>query len=298
MSNFLQKFRDDSTKKLKNVTAAQFAEVWTHYDSDGNGYIEGHELDHFLLEFITTVMKSEDSQNINDQDLEGLKKEFMATFDENEDNKIELRELARILPTEENFLLLFRRENPLESSAEFMQIWKRFDKDCSGYIESNELQDFLGHLLQDAKCDISPDKLSEYTSLALQLFDQNGDGKLQLSEMARLLPVKDNFLAKPIFKNAGLITAAQVDTLFNHYDRDGNGTIECDELSGFLKDLLSSTHESYTESDLNKYREIILQQWDVNHDGKINKDELKMLLTQQSRLAELEKSNWISEGSS
>ena len=31
-------------------------------------------------------------------------------------------QLAQILPTEENFLLLFRRENPLESSVEFMRV--------------------------------------------------------------------------------------------------------------------------------------------------------------------------------
>uniref|UniRef100_A0A2C9L537 EF-hand domain-containing protein n=1 Tax=Biomphalaria glabrata TaxID=6526 RepID=A0A2C9L537_BIOGL len=34
----------------------------------------------------------------------------------------------------------------------------------------------------------------------LQLFDRNKDGKLQLSEMAKLLPVKENFLLRPIFK--------------------------------------------------------------------------------------------------
>jgi Ca2+-binding EF-hand superfamily protein len=289
MSNFLKKYRDDNTKKLKNFTASQFAEVWTHYDSDGNGYIEGKELDKFLREFITSVLKGDEAESITEEDLKEMEKEFMATFDENADNKIEIRELARILPTEESFLLLFRRENPLESSADFMQIWKRFDKDRSGFIETNELEDFLRHMLQDAKVDVSPEKLSEYTASALKLFDQNGDGKLQLSEMARLLPVKDNFLAKPIFKGADLITSDQVDEVFRHYDRDGNGTIESDELSGFLKDLLASTHESYTESDLDYYKQIILQQWDVDHDGKINKDELKMLLSQQSRLAELEK---------
>jgi len=170
-----------------------------------------------------------------------------------------------------------------------MHIWKQFDKDRSGYIESNELEDFLRHMLQDAKCDIPPEKLSEYTASALQIFDQNADGKLQLSEMARLLPVKENFLAKPVFKQADLISAEHVEEAFRHYDRDGNGTIESEELSGFLKDLLSATHEAYTECDLQKYKDVILQQWDVDHDGKINKDELKMLLSQQSRLAELEK---------
>jgi hypothetical protein len=31
-------------------------------------------------------------------------------------------QLAQILPTEETFLLLFRRDNPLESSVEFMKV--------------------------------------------------------------------------------------------------------------------------------------------------------------------------------
>lgn len=33
-----------------------------------------------------------------------------------------LFQLAQILPTEETFLLLFRRDNPLESSVEFMKV--------------------------------------------------------------------------------------------------------------------------------------------------------------------------------
>lgn len=38
--------------------------------------------------------------------------------------KISVHEMADILPMEENFLLLFRRDNPLESSIEFMKVWK------------------------------------------------------------------------------------------------------------------------------------------------------------------------------
>lgn len=61
---------------------------------------------------------------------------------------------------EENFLLLFRFDNPLESSVEFMkvrdiwemcilksavngfcwQIWREYDTDGSGYIEADELK--------------------------------------------------------------------------------------------------------------------------------------------------------------
>ncbi|RTG89062.1 uncharacterized protein DC041_0011578 [Schistosoma bovis] len=156
--------------------------------------------------------------------------------------------MAKILPTEENFILLFHRDNPLDSSVEFMR-------------------SFLLHLLKEAKpeTNIEEGKLIEYTSSILQLFDQNKDGKLQLSEMARLLPVKENYLCRPIFK-------------------DANGTIEDEELSGFLKDLLELAQEDYDEADLEFFKKVILNQWDVNNDGKINRDELKMMLMQQSRL--------------
>ncbi|KAJ4428882.1 hypothetical protein ANN_25875 [Periplaneta americana] len=48
--------------------------------------------------------------------------------------------LAQLLPMEENFLLLFRFDNPLESSVEFMKIWREYDTDGSGYIEADELK--------------------------------------------------------------------------------------------------------------------------------------------------------------
>lgn len=38
----------------------------------------------------------------------------------------------------------------------------------------------------------------------LQVFDSNKDGRLQLSEMAKLLPVKENFLCRQIFKVRGV----------------------------------------------------------------------------------------------
>lgn len=108
--------------------------------------------------------------------------------------KINLFQLAQLLPMEENFLLLFRFDNPLESSVEFMkvnklriptklwiicqkinfpinfslkkkQIWREYDSDNSGYIEADELKNFLRDLLREAKKinDVSEDKLIEYT---------------------------------------------------------------------------------------------------------------------------------------
>ncbi|PAA83963.1 hypothetical protein BOX15_Mlig030011g2 [Macrostomum lignano] len=291
--NFLSQFRDQGTKKLKNFTATQFAEVWSHYDQDGNGFIEGAELDEFLHEFISSVV-SEDAGNevVSETAMAQMKRDFMEAFDENLDGKIEIGELSQILPTEENFLLLFRRNNPVDSSVEFMRIWKQFDKDNSGFIEADELKDFLKSILDSADKPVTEDKLIEYTDTMLQLFDQNRDGKLQLSEMARLLPVKENYLCRPIFKNASKISSSDIDRVFSLYDRDKNGTIENEELQGFLKDLLELAQEQgmtqkkdYDDQDMQFFKRVILDQWDVNHDGKISKDELKMILMQQSRIA-------------
>ncbi|OTF74600.1 hypothetical protein BLA29_010586 [Euroglyphus maynei] len=91
--------------------------------------------------------------------------------------------LAQLLPLDESFLLLFRFDNPLESSVEFMKIWREYDTDGSGFIEADELK---VNLLREAKREtIDEDKLIEYTDTLLQIFDANKDGKLQLSEMAK-----------------------------------------------------------------------------------------------------------------
>lgn len=67
------------------------------------------------------------------------------------------------MPTEENFLLLFRKDNPLESSVDFMRVWKQFDRDCSGYIEADELKQFVKTLLNQRQgTQVPEEKLIEY----------------------------------------------------------------------------------------------------------------------------------------
>lgn len=255
-------------------------EVWSHYDKDGNGYIEGTELDGFLREFVSSANATDVSpEAMSDAMLLELKQCFMEAYDDNQDGKIDIRELAQLLPMEENFLLLFRFDNPLDSSVEFMKIWREYDTDGSGYIEADELKNFLRDLLKEAKInDVSEDKLIEYTDTMLQVFDANHDGRLQLSEMAKLLPVKENFLCRQVFKGATKLTKDDIERVFALYDRDNNGTIENEELRGFLKDLLELVKKDYDATDLREFEETILQGVDYNKDGKINKKELTMIL--------------------
>ncbi|KAK6622340.1 Calbindin-32 [Polyplax serrata] len=59
---------------------------------------------------------------------------------------------------------------------------------------------------------------------------------------------------------------------------DNNGSIENEELRGFLKDLLELVKKDYDAADLEEFEETILQGVDYNQDGKINRKELTMIL--------------------
>lgn len=281
-TNFMRQYRDPQSRELKKLSANQFMDVWSHYDKDGNGYIEGTELDGFLREFVSSANSADvGPEAVSDAMMVELKACFMEAYDDNQDGKIDIRELAQLLPMEENFLLLFRFDNPLESSVEFMKIWREYDTDGSGYIEADELKNFLRDLLKEAKRinDVTEDKLIEYTDTMLQVFDSNKDGRLQLSEMAKLLPVKENFLCRQVFKGATKLTKDDIERVFSLYDRDNNGTIENEELRGFLKDLLELVKKDYDAQDLREFEETILRGVDYNdQSGKVNKKELTMIL--------------------
>lgn len=279
--NFMRQYRDPESRELKKLSANQFMDVWSHYDKDGNGFIEGTELDGFLREFVSSANPTEvNSDALTDEMLTELKSCFLEAYDDNQDGKIDIRELAQLLPMEENFLLLFRFDNPLESSVEFMKIWREYDSDNSGYIEADELKNFLRDLLKEAKRnnDVSENKLIEYTDIMLQVFDANKDGRLQLSEMAKLLPVRENFLCRQVFKGAKTLTKEDIESVFSLYDRDNNGSIENEELRGFLKDLLELAKKDYDAQDLKDFEETILQGVGYDKDGKISRKELTMIL--------------------
>uniref|UniRef100_A0A3Q3X7B0 EF-hand domain-containing protein n=1 Tax=Mola mola TaxID=94237 RepID=A0A3Q3X7B0_MOLML len=246
---------------LAELTAAQFIDIWKHFDADGNGYIEGKELENFFKELETVRRGPGEGMDPSHAAFKEKMKEFMANFDKNADGRIEMSELAQILPTEENFLLCFREF--VGSSSEFMAAWREYDSDRSGYIEANELKGFLSDLLKKANRDYDEKKLKEYTQTILRMFDLNGDGKLGLSEMARYLHVLCN--SDPLC----------------HLHQDGNGYIDEQELDALLKDLCDKNKMDVDSTGLGGYKTSIMA---LSDGGKLYRTELEIVLCRDSVL--------------
>nr|BAE88204.1 unnamed protein product [Macaca fascicularis] len=209
---------------LAELTASQFLEIWKHFDADGNGYIEGKELENFF------------------QELEKARK---------------------------GSGMMSKSDNFGEKMKEFMQ---KYDTDRSGYIEANELKGFLSDLLKKANRPYDEPKLQEYTQTILRMFDLNGDGKLGLSEMSRLLPVQENFLLK--FQGMKL-TSEEFNAIFTFYDKDGSGYIDEHELDALLKDLYEKNKKEMNIQQLTNYRKSVMS---LAEAGKLYRKDLEIVL--------------------
>ncbi|XP_024256672.1 secretagogin [Oncorhynchus tshawytscha] len=260
-----------------NLDAVGFLQIWQHFDVDDNGYIEGKELDDFFRHMLKKLGMSDE---ITDDKIRRVKERFMSAYDTTADGRLQIQELATMmLPEEENFLLLFRRETPLDNSVEFMRIWRNYDADSSGYISAIELKGFLQDLFLQHKKTISPNKLEEYTDTLMKMFDKNNDGRLDLNDLARILALKENFLLK-----FDMNACSQEDRkrdfekIFAHYDVSKTGALEGPEVDGFVKDMMELVTPTISGTDLDKFRKVLLGHCDMNGDGKIQKNELALCL--------------------
>ncbi|XP_004614000.2 secretagogin [Sorex araneus] len=259
------------------LDAAGFWQVWQRSDPDEKGYIEEKELDVFLNHMLSKLGTND---AVMEENMQKVKQQFMATQHVSNDGRIQMKELASIfLSEDENFLLVFRRETPLDSSVEFMQIWRKYDADSSGFISAAELCNFLRDLFVHHKKAVSETKLEEYTGTMMKIFDKNNDGRLDLNDMARILALQENFLLQ--FKMDACSTEERkrdFEKIFAHYDVSKTGALEGPEVDGFVKDMMELVQPSISGTDLDRFREILLRHCDVNKDGKIQKSELALCL--------------------
>ncbi|XP_067280957.1 secretagogin-like [Pseudorasbora parva] len=263
-------------KIFRGLTAAAFLNTWTQFSRDDDGFIDGKNLGQFLRH----VLKTLKTCDVSEQQLQTIRESVLSSCDVTGDGRLQIEQLAAVvLPDEENFLLLFRRETPMENSVEFMRIWRCYDTDCSGYISAAELKSFLRDLFHQHNRQISTARLEEYTDTMMKMFDKNQDGRLDLNDLARILALKENFLLKFEMK-AGSQEDRRRDfeKIFAHYDMSNTGALEGPEVDGFVKDMMELVKPSLSGSDLDKFKQVLLGHCDINRDGKIQKNELALCL--------------------
>lgn len=259
------------------LDAACFWQIWQRFDKEEKGYIRETELDAF---FDHLLAKSGIEDTLMEENVKKVKEQLMTRHDVSKEGLIPMKELASMfLSEDENFLLFFRLETPLDNSVEFMQIWRKYDADSSGFISAAELCNFLRDLFLHHKKIISEAELEEYTSTMMKIFDKNKDGRLDLNDLARILALQENFLLQ--FKmdaSSAEERKRDFEKIFAHYDVSKTGALEGPEVDGFVKDMMELVQPSISGVDLDKFREILLRHCDVNKDGKIQKSELALCL--------------------
>merc|ERR1719414_852614 len=155
-----------------------------------------------------------------------------------------------------NFLSKFGNQVSPLSVVDFIRIWRHYDTDKSGFIEtddkedgSNEFRDFVKDFLHACLGKSESGTVEETMDHLINKYDSNKDGKFQLSEMIQLLPVENNFMAQFNKNNIG---EEDFNKIFQHYDQDNSGKVEGDEIDGLIKDLLCETEDKVEELTMEK----------------------------------------------
>lgn len=178
--NYLNQFRQEF--EMQKMDSVKFIKIWNHYDSDMSGYLEGDEIDAFLKD-----MLQQEGCNPNPQRIADYKTFIMERYDENKDGKIGLKELSKILPSEENFFAKFQGKKAL-SREDFDAVFDHYDTDKSGEIEGSELLVLLRDVMK--RMGLEPDscqELEKMRDVVLGVSDKDNNGKLSRTELAMLL---------------------------------------------------------------------------------------------------------------
>ncbi|KXJ11298.1 calbindin-32 [Exaiptasia diaphana] len=255
------------------INSRDFVKIFNKFDADGNGYIEKEEVDAFLK----VLFKEKHGKDLSKAEIDTFKKDVMSQYDENCDGKFTMDELRKILDVEECLLAQYNLNQPL-TSVDFIKIWNHYDVDKNGYLDRAELEGLIFELklATGEGRPIDARQVKDLVDAIFDLYDSNKDGKIQLNELSRQIPVEDNFLAQ--FQCGDSLTKEEFEKMFRHYDQDASGEIEGDEITALLNDVLRSQGVSETPQDqLQSFKEQILQMFDENKDGKLSKSELQML---------------------
>uniref|UniRef100_A0A674HKX9 Calbindin 2 n=1 Tax=Taeniopygia guttata TaxID=59729 RepID=A0A674HKX9_TAEGU len=154
---------------LAELTASQFLDIWRHFDADGNGYIEGKELENFFQE-LESARKGAGVVRASSG--------FAPSFP------------CSIVPKDS--CMLMSAPSPLGTHE--------WDWDSSGkkvgedqHREWGKCSHSLSPCWQDSKKDNLGDKMKEF----MHKYDKNADGKIEMAEVSSAGPDKPQAVHVP-----------------------------------------------------------------------------------------------------
>ncbi|XP_062848349.1 secretagogin-like [Trichomycterus rosablanca] len=165
----------------------QIQQIWRRYDADSSGFISAVELKSFLEDLF-----QQHNKHITLDRLEQYTHVMMKMFDKNQDGRLDLNDLARILSLKENFLLKFEMDacSQKDRLRDFEKIFAHYDVSKTGELEGPEVDGFVKDMMELVKPNLSGADLDKFKRALLSHCDINGDGKIQKNELALCLGLK------------------------------------------------------------------------------------------------------------
>jgi hypothetical protein len=118
----------------------------------------------------------------------------------------------------------------------------------------------------------------------MKIFDLNNDGRLQFSELANLIPIKNNFLTSKLFKQMIKIPRRDMDLLLSRHSDKTTQFFTESKLIEFLKDLFKYAYISYEQTEFDELKHLLMALnlddfTKKENDKKVSFSVLKMILT-------------------
>jgi len=178
--------------------------------------------------------------------------------------------------TDHNFLAAFKFEGKIPST-DFIKIWMHYDSDRSGFMEQDEVAAFLTDLFKKKNGIVDGEIVTQAVQQLFMTYDTNNDGQLSMNELYTILDVEDS-----IFSNLSTVDCMEgkdFEALFLHYDKQKQGFIDSDaELFALISDMMRQNGQEINALDVQRVRKAVLAVCDSDNNGKIDKNELELVL--------------------
>ncbi|KAJ9448763.1 Calbindin-32 [Diplonema papillatum] len=125
------------------------------------------------------------------------------------------------------------------TDEEIAEVWKKYDTDGNGSVDRSELAQFIADLTGAEGGSYTEPKLQEEVERVLQRMDTNNNGIIEWEEFYFFHQAQQagDFLHK--FEGVKL-TKEKAKEMWDHYDEDGSGALDTDEVRNLLRDCAST----------------------------------------------------------